>query len=51
MPTDALLLILLSAAMHAAWNLILKTSRHKPAFNVFMHGSAIALRVVCIRLA
>lgn len=41
MPNDALLLILLSAVMHAGWNLILKTSRHKLAFNVFMHGSAI----------
>jgi len=43
MPTKALLLILLSAVMHAGWNLILKTSRHKLAFNVFMHGSAIAI--------
>lgn len=42
MPDRALLLILLSAVMHAAWNLVLKTSRHKLAFNVFMHGSAIA---------
>ncbi len=29
--------------MHAGWNLILKTSRNKLAFNVFMHGSAIAI--------
>ncbi len=43
MPTKALLLILLSAAMHAGWNLILKTTRHKLAFNVFMHASAIAI--------
>lgn len=43
MPDRALLLILFSAAMHAGWNLILKTSRHKLAFNVFMHGSAIAI--------
>ncbi len=43
MADQALLLILLSAAMHAGWNLILKTSRHKLAFNVFMHGSAIAI--------
>ena len=43
MPNDALVLILISAAMHAGWNLILKTSRHKLAFNVFMHGSAIAI--------
>lgn len=43
MPNDALLLILLSAVMHAGWNLILKTSRHKLAFNVFMHGSAIVI--------
>jgi drug/metabolite transporter (DMT)-like permease len=43
MPDKALLLILFSAAMHAGWNLILKTSRHKLAFNVFMHGSAIAI--------
>src|SRR5574341_1525198 len=43
MPDSALLLILLSAVMHAGWNLILKTSRHKLAFNVFMHGSAIAI--------
>jgi drug/metabolite transporter (DMT)-like permease len=42
MPDRALLLILLSAVMHAGWNLILKTSRRKLAFNVFMHGSAIA---------
>ncbi len=42
MPDSALLLILLSGVMHASWNLILKTSRHKLAFNVFMHGSAIA---------
>jgi len=43
MPTSALLLILLSAAMHAGWNLILKTTRNKLAFNVFMHASAIAI--------
>jgi drug/metabolite transporter (DMT)-like permease len=43
MPTSALLLILLSAAMHAGWNLILKTTRHKLAFNVFMHACAIAI--------
>lgn len=43
MPTKVLLLLLLSAAMHAGWNLILKTSRRKLAFNVFMHGSAIAI--------
>lgn len=43
MPDEALFLILISAAMHAGWNLILKTSRHKLAFNVFMHGSAIAI--------
>ncbi len=43
MPNEALALILFSAAMHAGWNLILKTSRHKLAFNVFMHGSAIAI--------
>ncbi|HEU5360695.1 MAG TPA: EamA family transporter, partial [Candidatus Deferrimicrobiaceae bacterium] len=43
MPNTALLLILLSAAMHAGWNLILKTTRHKLAFNVFMHASAIAI--------
>jgi drug/metabolite transporter (DMT)-like permease len=43
MADRALLLILVSAAMHAGWNLILKTSRHKLAFNVFMHGSAIAI--------
>ena len=43
MPNKALALILFSAAMHAGWNLILKTSRHKLAFNVFMHGSAIAI--------
>lgn len=29
--------------MHAAWNLVLKTSRRKLAFNVFMHGSAISI--------
>jgi drug/metabolite transporter (DMT)-like permease len=29
--------------MHAGWNLILKTSRRKLAFNVFMHGTAIAI--------
>lgn len=43
MPEKALLLILVSATMHAAWNLVLKTSRRKLAFNVFMHGSAIAI--------
>jgi drug/metabolite transporter (DMT)-like permease len=43
MPTLALLLILLSAAMHAGWNLILKTTRHKLPFNVFMHACAIAI--------
>jgi len=43
MPTKALLLILLSAVMHAGWNLILKTTRYKLAFNVFMHGSAITI--------
>ncbi|MGE5663369.1 MAG: hypothetical protein ACM31I_03450, partial [Deltaproteobacteria bacterium] len=43
MPTEALLLILVSAVMHAGWNLILKTTRRKLAFNVFMHGSAIAI--------
>lgn len=43
MPTRALLFILLSAAMHAAWNLILKTARHKLAFNVCMHACAIAV--------
>ena len=43
MPDAALLFILASAVMHAGWNLILKTSRHKLAFNVFMHGSAIAI--------
>lgn len=43
MPDAAFLLILGSAAMHAGWNLILKTSRRKLAFNVFMHGSAIAI--------
>jgi len=43
MPTSALLLILLSAAMHAGWNLILKTTRHKLPFNVFMHACAIAI--------
>ena len=43
MPNEALALILISAVMHAGWNLILKTSRHKLAFNVFMHGSAIAI--------
>jgi len=43
MPTRALLFILLSAAMHAAWNLILKTTRHKLAFNVCMHACAIAV--------
>ena len=29
--------------MHAGWNLILKTTRHKLAFNVFMHACAIAI--------
>ncbi|HZW35634.1 MAG TPA: EamA family transporter [Candidatus Deferrimicrobiaceae bacterium] len=43
MPDKALLFILLSSVMHAGWNLILKTSRRKLAFNVFMHGSAIAI--------
>ncbi len=43
MSDTALLLILLSAAMHAGWNLILKTTRHKLAFNVFMHASAIGV--------
>ncbi len=43
MPTGALVLILLSAGMHAGWNLILKTTRHKLAFNVYMHGSAILI--------
>ena len=43
MPSSALLLILLSAAMHAGWNLILKTTRHKLPFNVFMHACAIAI--------
>ncbi|GAB4364524.1 MAG: DMT family transporter [Deltaproteobacteria bacterium] len=43
MPTRALLFILLSAAMHAAWNLILKTARHKLAFNVLMHACAIGV--------
>ena len=43
MPTRALLFILLSAAMHAAWNLILKTTRYKLAFNVCMHACAIAV--------
>ena len=43
MPTSALTLILASAVLHAGWNLILKTTRHKLAFNVFMHGSAIAV--------
>ncbi len=43
MPTRIFLLILFSAVMHAGWNLILKTSRHKLAFNIFMHGSAIAI--------
>lgn len=43
MPDTALALILLSAVFHAGWNLILKTSRRKLAFNVFMHGSAIAI--------
>jgi drug/metabolite transporter (DMT)-like permease len=43
MPNSALLLILFSAVMHAGWNLILKTARHKLAFNVFMHGSAISV--------
>src|SRR5512142_3507249 len=43
MPTAAFAFILASAVMHAGWNLILKTSRHKLAFNVFMHGSAITI--------
>jgi drug/metabolite transporter (DMT)-like permease len=43
MSTTALVFILLSAVMHAGWNLILKTTRHKLAFNVFMHASAIAV--------
>jgi len=43
MPDLALLFILGSAVLHAGWNLILKTSRRKLAFNVFMHGSAIAI--------
>ena len=43
MPSTALAIILASALMHAGWNLILKTTRHKLAFNVFMHGSAIAV--------
>ncbi|HEY5766114.1 MAG TPA: EamA family transporter [Candidatus Deferrimicrobiaceae bacterium] len=43
MPTRALLFILLSAVMHALWNLILKTARHKLAFNVCMHACAIAV--------
>lgn len=43
MPSAALALILLSAVLHAGWNLILKTSRHKLAFNTFMHASAIAI--------
>jgi len=43
MPTDVLLILLLSAILHAGWNLILKTSRHKLAFNVYMHGSAITI--------
>src|SRR5512142_2248739 len=43
MPTAAFAFILASAVMHAGWNLILKTTRHKLAFNVFMHGSAIAI--------
>ncbi|NJD62918.1 MAG: EamA family transporter [Deltaproteobacteria bacterium] len=43
MPDKALLIILLSSVMHAGWNLILKTSRRKLAFNVFMHGFAIAI--------
>jgi len=41
MPDTALALILLSAALHAGWNLILKTSRHKLVFNICMHGFAI----------
>jgi len=41
MPTRALLFIFLSAVMHAAWNLILKTTRHKLPFNVLMHACAI----------
>ncbi len=43
MSDTALLFILLSAVMHAGWNLILKTTRHKLAFNVFMHASAIGI--------
>jgi drug/metabolite transporter (DMT)-like permease len=43
MPTRALLFILLSAAMHALWNLILKTARHKLVFNVCMHACAIGV--------
>jgi len=43
LPTTALAYILVSAVMHAGWNLILKTTRHKLAFNVFMHGSAITV--------
>ena len=43
MPSAAFAWILFSAVMHAAWNLILKTARHKLEFNVFMHGSAIAI--------
>lgn len=43
MPDKSLALILLSALLHAGWNLVLKTSRHKLAFNIFMHGSAIAV--------
>ena len=43
MPNDALAYILFSAVLHAAWNLILKTTRHKLAFNICMHGSAIAV--------
>jgi drug/metabolite transporter (DMT)-like permease len=43
MPNSALLFILLSAVMHAGWNLILKTTGHKLAFNVFMHAAAIAI--------
>lgn len=43
MPTEAFAWILFSAVMHAGWNLVLKTTRHKLEFNVFMHGSAITV--------
>jgi len=43
MTATALHLILLSAVMHAGWNLILKTTEHKLAFNVFMHACAIGI--------